>query len=1703
MSASETTPLLPPSSSPSSPTKREKNNKHVFYVCLITIFIIDGGTSMSVPPTTSILQDLLCERHYAQQGLILAETNQPDCKIEPVQSSLSMLRGIVGVLTLLPGLLLGVPYAALAERWGAKRVLLLAVVGIVLCEVWFDLVCWFGRDWPLQLVYLGPVAYLVGGGPAVGAPLLPTRFFLMEAAAYSGTVLGYMASSAIMVEHLWAAVALGLGLDFASFFLALLLPDERPAVDKTSADAEREPAPASKAKSTLCRIRTAMVLFKERGNLLVILLGYMLRCLGNSVLMLLIIYASQAFDWSYSQSGYLLSLQNAIHLVVLLLLPAVDRLLARSPGRGRQTDLESTEPEAGLSKHFSLARGSALLSAIGSAGMALARSPFLFAISLILYGFGSGYNQSIRSILTLSTPEEHRAITYFVLGLLEAAGTLVGALFWPLTYQIGLKMGVDGFWAGLPFVITAGLMGAVWVTMYVGRVLLTALFISQFTFLLERQLHSPTLRNHVSLPADIVELLAVATAAILSYIHHCRSIRPSTLLILFLSARSLLGIARVRTLWLISGVDKAAIPFTIGFVVTLLCTVLESTAKTASLVAARERESVVPATPEPFSGFWKRASFAWLSGTFRRGYVRVLSVEDLPELDPVLDSEAVGGRLEHTWATAGFTFCQPFLINATVAWVGTPHAPAASGKALIGAFALVYVGMAVCTALYGYQNFRFVIRLRGGLISLIHKHTVHARAVDLGETTAITLMGTDAERIVMGFRSIHELWASLLEVGIAVYLLKRQVGVACLVPAVIVVAFISANFKLSTLTNKFQRLWIEKVENRLRLTSYTLENIKAVKMLGLSEKIFTIVQGLRHAEVATSAVFRKLLIGTITLSNSPADLAPMATFSVYVIIALVRNDSSILAVQAFTSLSLISLDMPCLAEGGPKGKLVTFTNYTVTWKKDAPPVLREINLTISHGITMIIGPVGSGKSTLLESILDETLVTSGHADRISFGSVAYCSQTAWLQSKSIKANIIGASPIDERWYRTVISACGLEKDLSRLPRGDSTAVGNSGIRLSGGQKQRISAYTDAEQALSRALYSRAEIILLDDVFSGIDTVGTEIIARNLFGYLLRYADKIVVLDGGQVVEEGKLEDLRASSAYVRGLKTSLPESTSSAVDNEPSERVVTSPDPGEQGGTEDKHANETVPNESDELLDHDSPSDPTRRDGDLSLHNDLADSTARAPLQFFQRVDIGSITNRFSQDMDLIDMSLPLEALNCLAAVCTCLLKLLILCVFARYLAATVPVILITIYFTQHLYLRTSRQMRLLDIEAKAPLYTHFIELVSGAATIRAFKWHASFQNTALRLLNLSQRPVYFLWCIQQCLGFILDILVAILAVILVATVVSLRDKFEAGDVGVALVMVMTFNSNLMHLVKFWTAMETSIGAVKRVKDYVKTTEPEEDDACQGQLLELPQSWPDKGEIRFEAVVAGHLPASTPILKDLTLSIPPGSKIAVVGSSGSGKTTLLLALLRMVEFQNGFVSVDGLDLAAYPREEIRKRLNVVTQEPFLVAGSVKFNIDPWGHVPDERIVAALKRVGLWDILVQQQGKDREGTRGSRLDMQIDANMFSVGQRQLLCLARALVRPGKLLILDEATSSVDHATESTMQSIFETDFSSHTILSVLHRLRHIHRYDKVAVLDAGRLVEFDQPGVLLKREGSRFKELYRSGEYDGKGIKRVD
>lgn len=465
-------------------------------------------------------------------------------------------------------------------------------------------------------------------------------------------------------------------------------------------------------------------------------------------------------------------------------------------------------------------------------------------------------------------------------------------------------------------------------------------------------------------------------------------------------------------------------------------------------------------------------------------------------------------------------------------------------------------------------------------------------------------------------------------------------------------------------------------------------------------------------------------------------------------------------------------------------------------------------------------------------------------------------------------------------------------------------------------------------------------------------------------------------------------------------------------------------------------------------------------------------------MSFFVNTDTGVTMNRFSQDLQLIDMELPVAALNTFTTFILCIAQMALIGVGSIYAAISFPVVLLALYTVQWFYLRTSRQLRLLDIEAKAPLYSLFEESLRGLATVRAFGWQETLEHKNRALLDRSQRPFYLLFAVQRWLTLVLDLIVAAVAVLLVILVVQLRGTVNAGGVGLALLGVIQFSQNIKLLVTYWTMLETHIGSVARIRSFTETTVSEDQP---GETYQPPPEWPATGAIEIKKLTASY-GASNLVLKDVSLSIAAGDKIGICGRTGSGKTSLLMALFGLVDLQGGSILVDGVDLATVPRHQVRSRISGVPQQPFLLKGSVRLNADPMGAAAsDEAILHALECAQLSRLVHDQGG----------LDADIDTLNLSSGQRQLLGLARALLRPSSILILDEATSSIDARTEEVVQRVIRRKFPGHTIIAVAHRLDTIMDFDKVAVLDAGRLVEFDSPYSLLEMPGSAFSRLYNA------------
>ncbi|KAJ5727128.1 multidrug resistance-associated protein [Penicillium malachiteum] len=1005
----------------------------------------------------------------------------------------------------------------------------------------------------------------------------------------------------------------------------------------------------------------------------------------------------------------------------------------------------------------------------------------------------------------------------------------------------------------------------------------------------------------------------------------------------------------------------------------------------------------------------------------------------------------------------------------------------------------------------------------------MQQKTTQVKAIDLQDRAALTLMGTDVERIVTGFRSIHELWASPIEIVIGIWLLARQVGVASVVPAVIAILCLLATTRISTLSKSSQKRWIERVETRLELTTIMLSNMKAVKMLGLSETLRNLVDSLRKVELQTSRKFRKLLIWQIFLFNFPIDIAPMATFLLFSIIALVKGDSTLLSTQAFTSLLLISL-------------MTT-------------PLMKFIQAVPS------------------------TYQCLGCFERIE----AFCLMRPHENNLNDFDFSASDDRFDEKWYQYSIWASAFDNDIKTLPGNHNFKTGSGGVALSGGQRQRL--------ALARAVYSRQPIVVLDNVASGLDSRTTALISARLFGkggyfrqygitvfmatrsrQLLSQADNVILLDAGKIEFQGQYSDLPPNFMVeaVSDSEAILP------VNEDPSQSMVAAgvyqnaslraEKSEELVHIPDMQIEKTLTDDDSDL---DSVSDDSRRKGTwsvyqlycrsagyllcitfviflginalttnfptlwvdwwstantehpnqkigialiigmvtntaLTLHSDVLKTTVQAPFSFIRAMDTGKLTNRFSQDMDLIDMKLPIISINAFSEAANCVPKLVILCAVSKYLSVVVPPLLAVIYAIQRCYLRTSRQVRLFDIEARSPLFTHFLETIQGAATIRAFGWQPQNQDRGKILLNDSQRPVYALYCVQQWLALVLDLTIAAVAVTVVATTTALRDQFSAGSIGVALNMVFTFSQSLNYMIQYWTQTEISIGAVARVERFVQET-PSEEREIPTRTLE--PGWPSQGHISFTNVkVHTGLVLRQNLLKlkmrtveiltllckgrgpsdsdNISLSINAGEKIAICGPSGSGKTSFILALLQMIELREGSIQVDGQNLAELQPQEITSRLNVIPQEPFMMPGTIRLNLEPTGSSHENAIEDSLRRVGLADCIEEMGG----------LDSTISISAWSVGELQLLSLARAMIKHSSILILDEAMSSVDTETEGLMQETIDRHFSGQTVLAVVHRLAYIHHFDRVLVLKKGQVVEWDTPTALLSRD-SELRKLY--------------
>ncbi|KAK4235735.1 ABC transporter type 1, transmembrane domain-containing protein [Achaetomium macrosporum] len=413
------------------------------------------------------------------------------------------------------------------------------------------------------------------------------------------------------------------------------------------------------------------------------------------------------------------------------------------------------------------------------------------------------------------------------------------------------------------------------------------------------------------------------------------------------------------------------------------------------------------------------------------------------------------------------------------------------------------------------------------------------------------------------------------------------------------------------------------------------------------------------------------------------------------------------------------------------------------------------------------------------------------------------------------------------------------------------------------------------------------------------------------------------------------------------------------------------------------------------------------------IHNHLLAIVTNAPLSFFSDNDNGSILNRFTQDMQLIDKQLPSALANLANQIFKFLMQVILLCVAQKWFALSLPACAGLVYVIQKVYLRTSRQLRFLELDSRAAVLSNFLETVEGL-TIRAFGWLREATDQSTTRLEDSQRAEFLLMCLQRWLNLVLDMVAATVGIGVSAAAILLPGQVSGGQVGVALNLILVASTTLLRLIESWTNLEVSLGAVVRLKALENTTPSEVD---KNAIFALESGWPPRGRVEFKGVTAAYH-ADAPALRDLTLTINPGQNFIICGWTGSGKSSVVLALLRLLDLQSGRIELDGVEITQIPRDFLRQRRFVtVSQDSFLPPSET---LDPQESLDDHVIINTLKRTHLWSRFLQTVNEDDDSDinagKTHRTLLNRPPSRFpslSAGQTQLLTLCRGIVKAAAL------------------------------------------------------------------------------------------
>ncbi|KAI5001703.1 hypothetical protein ZWY2020_026353 [Hordeum vulgare] len=1034
---------------------------------------------------------------------------------------------------------------------------------------------------------------------------------------------------------------------------------------------------------------------------------------------------------------------------------------------------------------------------------------------------------------------------------------------------------------------------------------------------------------------------------------------------------------------------------------------------------------------------------------------------------------------------------------------------------------ILLVGKAVQTLASHHYNFQgqiLCMRIRGALLTALYRKSLRLSAGARrthGAGGIVNYMQVDAWVVSGAMHELHDLWLMPLQISVALLLLYAYLGPAVLMTlAVIAVVTVLTAFA-NKLNMGYQIKFVEVRDSRVKALTEMLNHMRVIKLQAWEQTFGDKVREFRQAEVGW---LKKMIFfecgSTVVYSSGPVAMAALV-FGTYL-----AAKGELDAGKVFTATAFFRM---------LEGPMRSFPQ-TIAMSVQAFVSLGRLDKFLSDAE--------------IDSASVERLGSSGSGDEVALkvsicGSTACVSQTTWIRNGTIQENILFGQPMHLEKYREIIHACCLEKDLEMMEFGDQTEIGERGINLSGGQKQRIqlarAVYQDCDIYLLDDIFSAVDAhtgsAIFKECLKGILKSKTVLLVTHQVDFL-QNVDTIFVMKNSGIIQSGNYVDLldscsdfvalvaaHHSSMEASGVQGHNIQNTENCPATTTSQET---PSVNSNSSNVNNDTNTVVPSKeagSSKLIQEEE-----KESGRVSWHvyklyvtqawgwwgvllilalsvlsegstmasnywmsyetsggtifdiskflrvyvlivavsivfefiafifqaflglksaqaffSKMLDNILRAPMSFFDTTPSGRILSRASEDQTKIDVYLLFYTGAGISMCISLASSIAVTCQVAwPSVIAVLPLLLVNIWYRNR-YIATSRELTRLQGVTKAPVIDHLTESFSGSPIIRCFGKEDEFYQKNLDMIDSN------LW-----FGFRLELIGTLVLSITAFLMISLPSNFIKKEfVGMSLSYGLSLNSLVYHAISISCMIENDMVSVERVNQY--SSLPSEAAVS----LRSSPNWLRRGDIDIKDLEVRYRPNTPLILKGITVSIRSGEKIGVVGRTGSGKSTLIQALFRLVEPAKGQMIVDGVDICTLGLHDLRSCFGVIPQEPALFEGT------------------ALERCQL---------RDTVAAKPEKLDALV-ADMgenWSVGQRQLLCLGRVILKRSRVLFMDEATASVDSQTDTVIQRIIREEFRECTVISIAHRVPTVMDNDRVLVLDAGLVKEFDAPSKMMGR-----------------------